>query len=89
MRVLHPLSFIHLLQKYNVKMAQLYFLSVCFNADLDASALASPDIEEAIKTRLREEHARLDPFALKKSIEVKLKKFFTLLSNLNREATKT
>jgi hypothetical protein len=51
--------------------------------------LASPDIPEAIKATLRAEHARLDPFALKKSIEVKLKKFFTALSNLNREATKT
>jgi len=30
----------------------------------------------------------LDPFALKKSIELKLKKFFTALGNLNREATK-
>ena len=51
--------------------------------------LASADITEETKARLRDEHARLDPFALKKSIEVKLKKFFTLLSNLNREATKT
>lgn len=51
--------------------------------------LASPKIPEATKARLRAEHAQLDPFALKKSIEVKLKKFFTLLSNLNREATKT
>ena len=49
--------------------------------------LASPDIPEATKARLRAEHAALDPFALKKSIEVKLKKFFTALSNLNREAT--
>jgi len=30
----------------------------------------------------------LDPFAWKKSLEVKLRKFFTLLGNLNREATK-
>lgn len=51
--------------------------------------LASPDIPEATKSRLRAEHARLDAFALKKSIEAKLKKFFTLLSNLNYEATKT
>jgi hypothetical protein len=51
--------------------------------------LASPDIPEATKAKLRTEHAQLDPFALKKSIEVKLKKFFTGLSNLNREATKT
>jgi hypothetical protein len=50
--------------------------------------LASADIPEATKARLRAEHAQLDPFALKKSIEVKLRKFFTALSNLNREATK-
>ncbi len=50
--------------------------------------LASPDIPEATKARLRTQHAGLDPFALKKSIEVKLKKFFTALGNLNREATK-
>ena len=50
--------------------------------------LASPDIPQATKARLRTEHARLDPFALKKSIELKLKKFFTALGNLNREATK-
>ena len=50
--------------------------------------LASPDIPEASKAKLRTEHAGLDPFALKKSIEVKLQKFFTALGNLNREATK-
>jgi hypothetical protein len=51
--------------------------------------LDSPDIPEATKARLRAEHAELDPFALKKSIEVKLKKFFTALGNLDRESTKT
>lgn len=50
--------------------------------------LASPEIPEATKAKLRAQHAGLDPFALKKSIEVKLKKFFTALGNLNREATK-
>ena len=50
--------------------------------------LANPDISEATKAKLRALHARLDPFALKKSIEVKLQKFFTALGNLNREATK-
>jgi hypothetical protein len=50
--------------------------------------LASPDIPEAKKAKLRAEHATLDPFALKKSIELKLRKFFTVLGNLNREATK-
>jgi len=49
--------------------------------------LASPDIPEATKARLRAEHAPLDPFVLKKNIEVKLKKFFTVLGNLNREST--
>ena len=51
--------------------------------------LDSPHIPEATKARLRTEHGALDPFALKKSIEVKLKKFFTALGNLNRESTKT
>lgn len=51
--------------------------------------LGSPDVDEATKAKLRAEHALLSPFALKKSIEVKLKKFFTALSNLNRESTKT
>lgn len=51
--------------------------------------LASPDVAEATKSWLRAEHAKLDAFTLKKSIEAKLKKFFTLLSNLNYEATKT
>ncbi len=50
--------------------------------------LESPDIPAATKARLRVEHDNLDPFALKKNIEVKLKKFFTVLGNLNREATK-
>jgi len=51
--------------------------------------LESPDIPEATKARLQAEHAVLDPFALKKSIEAKLKVFFTALGNLNREATKS
>jgi hypothetical protein len=51
--------------------------------------LASPEVLEITKAKLRAKHAELDPFALKKSIEAKLKKFFTVLSNLNREATKT
>jgi len=49
--------------------------------------IESPDISEAAKAKLRAEHATLDPFALKKNIELKLKKFFTALGNLNREAT--
>ena len=51
--------------------------------------LASPAIPEATKAKLRAQHAALDPFALKKSIEAKLKKFFTALGNPDRESTKT
>src|ERR1039458_1501496 len=51
--------------------------------------LESPEILEATKAELRAEHAKLDPFALKKSLEAKLKKFFTVLGNLDRESTKT
>jgi len=51
--------------------------------------LDSAAIPEATKVRLRVEHEGLDPFALKKSIEEKLKKFFTALGNLDRESTKT
>src|SRR5882724_8537570 len=50
--------------------------------------LDSSDISEETKARLKAEHAQLDPFALKKSIEHKLRTFFTVLGNLNREATK-
>ena len=50
--------------------------------------LESPDIPETTKAKLRAEHATLDPFELKKTIEIKLKKFFTALANLNRKATK-
>jgi hypothetical protein len=50
--------------------------------------LESPDIPEATKVKLRAQHAQLDPFELKKNIEFKLAKFFTVLGNLNREATK-
>lgn len=50
--------------------------------------LDCPDIPEATKVKLRAQHAHLDPFELKKIIELKLKKFFTALGNRNREATK-
>jgi len=50
--------------------------------------LDSPDIDEATKTKLRQEHAQLDPFELKKGIERKLKNFFTVLGNLDRKSTK-
>ena len=51
--------------------------------------LASPDICPETKAQLRAEHAALDPFALKKSIEAQLKNFFTVLGHLNRESMKT
>jgi len=51
--------------------------------------LASGRISEATKERLRSEHAGLNPFVLKKSIEKKLQNFFTALGNLDRESTKT
>lgn len=50
--------------------------------------LASPDTAEAKKVKLRTQHVLLDPFELKKTIEKKLKYFFTVLGNLIREATK-
>jgi hypothetical protein len=50
--------------------------------------LASADISEEQKSKLRTDHATLNPFVLKKNIELKLKKFFTALGNLNRGATK-
>lgn len=51
--------------------------------------LASAEIAETTKEKLRQEHQRLDPFELKKGIESKLKKFFTALGNLDCESTKT
>ena len=50
--------------------------------------LESPDVAPVTKARLRAEHGRLNPFTLKKAIEEKLQKFFTVLGNLNRESTK-
>jgi hypothetical protein len=50
--------------------------------------LECADIPAATKVTLRAQHVKLDPFELKKNIEIKLKKFFTALGNLNREATK-
>jgi hypothetical protein len=52
-----------------------------------ARLLASPAISLKKKARLRAEHARLNPFTLKKSIEQKLRLFFTAQSNLQPEAT--
>ena len=50
--------------------------------------LESAATPAATKERLRAEHVRLNPFALKKSLEAKLRHFFTVLGNLDREATK-
>lgn len=50
--------------------------------------LGSADIEAAKKVALRAQHARLNPFALKKRIEAKLKTFFTVLRNLDCKAAK-
>jgi hypothetical protein len=52
--------------------------------ELDPCAAAP----ENTKARLRIDHAGLDPFALKKAIEKKLKGFFTALGNLDRESSK-
>ena len=49
--------------------------------------LESPDIAEAMKQRLRTEHAQLNPIALKKRLEAKLRNSFTVLGNLDREST--
>ncbi len=50
--------------------------------------LESPDLSEARKEQLRQEHAQLNPIALKKRLETKLRNFFTVLGNLDRESTK-
>ena len=49
----------------------------------------SADIREATKAKLRAQHVGLDPYELKKSIEAKLRKFFSALGNLDRASTKT
>ena len=43
----------------------------------------------AVKAKLQAMHALLDPFALKKSLEQKLRQFFPVLGNLDRESTPT
>src|SRR6185437_1563120 len=52
-----------------------------------ARLLASHDVSPKAKARLQAEHAQLNPFALKKTIEQKLRLFFTAKSNLQPEAT--
>ena len=73
-------------EKKNGKTKRIYEKTPCTPYQ---RLLESAEIPEATKTKLRAEHAGLDPFALKKSIEVKLRKFFTVLGNLDRESTKT
>jgi hypothetical protein len=51
--------------------------------------LDSAAIPAATKTKLRAKHADLAPFALKNSMEAKLKKFFTAPGNRDRESMKT
>jgi hypothetical protein len=64
-------------------------LQVGIESERISLKLADAVIPETTRARLQVKHARLDPFALKKSPELKLKKFFTALGNLNRESTKT
>jgi hypothetical protein len=71
--------------KQNAELVLLGLPQRCHGFGL---ASKCPAIAEATKAKLRTQHAALDPFALKKSIEVKLRKFFTALGNLNREAMK-
>ena len=52
-----------------------------------ARLLASPQISPKVKAHLKAQHAQLNPFALKKNIEQKLRLFFTAQSNLQPEAT--
>lgn len=52
-----------------------------------ARLLASSQISPQAKARLKAQHAQLNPFALKKNIEQKLRFFFTAKSNLQPEAT--
>lgn len=52
-----------------------------------ARLLASPAITAKNKARLQAEHAQLNPFQLKKNLEQKLRRFFTVKSNRQPEAT--
>ena len=54
----------------------------------DQRLLECPALPEATKQPLRAEHARLNPIRLKKRLETKLRNFFTVLGNRNRESTK-
>jgi hypothetical protein len=50
--------------------------------------LESPEVPQATKHQLWEEHAQLNPIELKKHLESKLRNFFTVLGNLDCESTK-
>ena len=49
--------------------------------------LESPSLDETAQARLRAQHAQLNPFHLREELERKLRLFFNLKSNLDREAT--
>jgi hypothetical protein len=49
--------------------------------------LGRPELGPMARHQLKEQHQKLDPFALKKKVEQELKIFFTALGNLHREAT--
>ena len=42
--------------------------------------MACPDIANSVKNKLKKQHGKLNPFELKRTIESKLKHFFTLVS---------
>lgn len=50
--------------------------------------LDSPAIPQTTKQQLRDQHCQLNPILLKKHLEAKLQKFFTVLGNRDRESTK-
>jgi hypothetical protein len=52
-----------------------------------ARLIQQAELTPSTKHQLKLQHQTLNPFELKKTIEQKLKTFFTSLSNLNREAT--
>jgi len=49
--------------------------------------LYCPELSPLAKHQLKEKHQRPNPFVPKKKVEQDLKTFFTVLGNLNREAT--
>ncbi len=53
-----------------------------------ARVLASPHIDDVTKTKLKEAHNKLDPFALANAIQQKLKKIYALVDVNNRQKRK-